>query len=220
MLRLLLKGAIVPASLAAVLYAVVADPFGMKLDARKVGAQVKEILDATQPQTIAKSKPNTLVHHGALLFVLGNAFFGLTQIWSDPSSYPSHLDEEKNKRRLEREKAKAKPRPRTVAPEDVLPEHTLLSDVVAKDEEAPEELEDEYQDLDAPRCSWHDGPKAWIASFAPWNMVRKGAPLHHTEKTRRKERNLCYYCGDPGHWLRDCPKAHVRNLAHSGVSSE
>jgi hypothetical protein len=45
----------------------------------------------------------------------------------------------------------------------------------------------------------------------------KRGPLNDMEKKRRRENNLCLYCGSPGHWASQCP--HKKNQGKKAASA-
>ena len=65
----------------------------------------------------------------------------------------------------------------------------------------------------------HSGPMDLSASTRQHKSQKRG-PVTPIEKKRRRENNLCLYCGSPGHWASQCPHKKMGRTAAAATIDE
>ena len=67
------------------------------------------------------------------------------------------------------------------------------------------------------RTGTHSGPMDLFAGTRTTYKSQKRGPVSPIEKKRRREKNLCLYCGSLGHWASQCP--HKKKSRTAGAAS-
>ena len=65
----------------------------------------------------------------------------------------------------------------------------------------------------------HPGPMDLSAGTRQYKSQKRG-PVTPMEKKRRRENNLCLYCGSPGHWASQCPHKKKSRTAAAATIDE